>query len=74
MTPLDHEPEGCVFARKAAGLTLTEAAKQMDMAVSLLSEIEKGTRNLTPARMQALARVYNCPVVVLQRKREAVPA
>ncbi|MGK5529327.1 helix-turn-helix domain-containing protein [Streptomyces sp. URMC 129] len=67
--PLDHEPEAVTYARQAAGLTMTALADRMGVSVSLISEIESGTRNATPQRLRALAEALNCPVVVLQRKQ-----
>jgi transcriptional regulator with XRE-family HTH domain len=40
------------------------------VSVSLISEIEAGTRNATPAMIRKLAEAMNCPRVVLERKRE----
>jgi transcriptional regulator with XRE-family HTH domain len=78
-SPLDHEPEAVTWAREAAGLTKTELAGQVGVSLSLISEIEHGTRNAGHALIRKLAAALNCPVVVLQRKRadsagEAVPA
>ncbi len=71
MSPLNHEPEAVVYAREKAGLTQAEAVKAIGVIKSAgyLSEIESGTRNATPKVLQAMARAYNCPVVVLERKR-----
>ena len=69
--PLDHEPVAVTWAREKAGLTRAQVAAQLGVSAGLISEIEKGTRNATPARLQQLAEVFNCPVVVLERKRYA---
>lgn len=69
-SPLDHEPEAVVYARGQAGLTQTELAERCGVRKSLISEIEKGTRNATPAMLNKLAEALNCPRVVLERKRE----
>lgn len=69
--PLDHEPEAVTYAREKAGLTRTQLAELCGVTVSLISEIEKGTRNATPAMIQKLALALNCPIVVLERKRAA---
>jgi transcriptional regulator with XRE-family HTH domain len=68
-TPLDHEPEAVAYARRKAGLSQAEAAKALEVSESLLSMIEKGARNATPAMLLRLAELYNCPLVVLERKR-----
>lgn len=69
--PLDHEPEAVTYAREKAGLTRTQLAEMCGVSLSLISEIEKGTRNATPATIKKLAEALNCPVVVLERKRVA---
>lgn len=69
MSPLDHEPEAVAYARRKAGLSQAEAANILGKSVSLLSEIEKGTRNARPELLAAMAKAYNCPLVVLERKR-----
>lgn len=68
---LHHEPEAVVWAREKSGLTMTEAAKRAGFSLGLLNDIEKGRRNATPAKLLKLAEVYNCPLVVLERKRQA---
>lgn len=70
--PLDHEPEAVTYARRMAGLSKTALAERIGKSVSLVSEIEAGTRNATPAILRLLADALNCPIVVLQRKRESV--
>ncbi len=68
--PLDHEPEAVTYAREQAGLTKTELARRCGVVVSLISEIESGTRNATPAMLNKLAAALNCPRVALERKRQ----
>jgi transcriptional regulator with XRE-family HTH domain len=68
--PLDHEPEAVTYAREQAGLTVTQLAERCGVTKSLISEIEKGTRNATPAMIRKLAAALNCPRVILERKRE----
>lgn len=69
MSPLDHDPEGLAWAFKKSGLTQIEFAERIGKSKSLVSEMFKGTRNATPAVMQRMAEVLNCPVVVLEAKR-----
>lgn len=69
MTALDHEPEGVAYALRQSGLTQKEFATQLGKSQSLISEILKGTRNATPALIADMARVLNCPRVVLEAKR-----
>jgi transcriptional regulator with XRE-family HTH domain len=68
-SPLDHEPAAVTYAREHAGLTKTELARLCGVSLSLISEIEGGTRNATPAMLNRLAEALNCPRVVLERKR-----
>lgn len=69
-SPLDHEPEAVVYARGQAGLTQTQLAERTGVTKSLINEIERGTRNATPAMLNKLAAALNCPRVILERKRE----
>jgi transcriptional regulator with XRE-family HTH domain len=71
--PLDHEPAAVTWARERAGLTRAQLAARIGVSAGLISEIEKGTRNATPARILAIAEALNCPVVVLERKRATRP-
>ena len=68
--PLDHQPEAVTYAREQAGLTQRQLADRCGVARSLISEIESGTRNATPAMIRKLADALNCPRVILERKRE----
>jgi transcriptional regulator with XRE-family HTH domain len=70
---LNHEPAAVTWAREKSGLTRQQVAEQLECAPSLITEIEQGTRNLTPARLIRLAEILNCPVVVLERKRQVRP-
>lgn len=67
---LRHEPAALTYAREKAGLTRTQLAEQLGVALSLVSEMESGTRSATPEMLIQLAEALNCPVVVLERKRE----
>jgi len=68
--PLDHEPHAVTYAREQARLTKTQLAAACGVSLSLISEIESGTRNATPATLTKLASALNCPRVVLERKRD----
>ena len=71
--PLDHEPEAVKYAREKAGLTQTGLAERLGVSLPLISMIEAGKRNATPAMILKLAEALNCPVVVLERKRDVKP-
>lgn len=64
-----HEPEAVLYARLKAELTQAQAAKIIGKSPQLINDIEKGRRNATPAVLRAMAHAYNCPLVVLERKR-----
>lgn len=67
---LNHEPASVRWARKKSGLTQTALAKRAGLSRTLVVEIEAGTRNATDENLLKLAEALNCPVVVLERKRE----
>lgn len=69
VSELDHEPEAAVYARNKAGLKQSEAARQLGISAAYLSQIESGVRNATPALLNKMSATYNCPRVVLERKR-----
>jgi transcriptional regulator with XRE-family HTH domain len=70
-TPFDHEPEAVTFARQKAGLTKTALAGKLGVSLTLISQIESGISNATPSMLERMAEVLDCPVVVLERKRES---
>jgi transcriptional regulator with XRE-family HTH domain len=66
---LDHEPEAVTWARKKAGVTKRALAEKIGISEQLMSEIESGWRNATPANLAKIAEALNCPLVALERKR-----
>lgn len=68
--PLNQEPEAVTYARKKAGLTKRELAERCGISEQLMGEIESGWRNATDENLLKIAEACNCPVVVLERKRE----
>jgi transcriptional regulator with XRE-family HTH domain len=69
--PLDHDPASVRNAREAAGLTRTALAKEIGRSLSLVSEIESGTRNATPEVLPLIAEALDCPIDELRRKEES---
>jgi transcriptional regulator with XRE-family HTH domain len=67
---LNHEPVAVTYAREKAGLSKAEAARRTGISPALMGEIESGWRNAVPATLKKLAETFNCPVVVLERKRD----
>jgi transcriptional regulator with XRE-family HTH domain len=70
-TPVDHDPNALVWARKAAGWRQATLARELGISPSTLCEAEKGTRGLAPDVMKRLAATLNCPVTVFERKADA---
>ena len=70
MSALDHSPEGLDYALRKSGLTQADFAAQIGKSASYVSEIRKGTRNANPALLMKMAQVLNCPLVVLEAKRD----
>jgi transcriptional regulator with XRE-family HTH domain len=71
-SPLNHEPEAVLYARKKAKMTQAEAVADLSPIIRStghLSEIEKGTRSASDELLERMAVVYNCPLVMLERKR-----
>lgn len=67
---LGHEPAALTYAREQAGLSRTQLAERLGVSLSLVSEMESGTRSATPEMLIRLAEALNCPRVVLESKRE----
>ena len=74
VTCFARSTEAVTWAREQAGLTRAQVAEKLGVTAGLISEIEKGTRNAPPARIRQLAEIFNCPKVVLERKRHAAAA
>jgi transcriptional regulator with XRE-family HTH domain len=49
-------------ARKRAGLTLQKACRSLDISVAFLSDVERGRRLISPARLGDIARTFGCTV------------
>lgn len=69
-SPLAHNPEAVTWARESVGYTKTRLAQEIGISLGLMSDIEHGRRNATPATLNKLARALNCPRSILERKRE----
>lgn len=71
-SPLDHDADAIAWAIDKDGWASRAAfAKAVGISTSYLSEILGGTRNAPPHLLHKMARVLNCPVSVLERKRDA---
>lgn len=69
-SPLHHDPESVRWARESVGFTQAALAEKVGISFQLMNDIEHGRRNATPAVLNKLAEVLNCPRSVLERKRE----
>lgn len=63
-------PEAVTYAREQAGLKQVELARRVGISYQLMSDIERGYRSATPAVLNKLAEVLNCPRVVLEAKHK----
>ncbi|WUH93510.1 helix-turn-helix domain-containing protein [Streptomyces sp. NBC_00433] len=66
---LHQEPEAVTWAREKAGLTKRALARRVGISEQLMGDIESGWRSATPAILMKIAKVVNCPVLFLERKR-----
>lgn len=76
MTPLNHEPEALAWAINKAGFTQADLLKALikngtPVSKGHLSEMVSGKRNCRQPQLEAIAKALNCPVVALERKRDA---
>ncbi|GAA4929121.1 hypothetical protein GCM10023224_05710 [Streptomonospora halophila] len=65
MSSMNHSPERVQRARERAGMTQMALAEQVGCGKSLISEIESGTRNCTPARLEKIAQVLGVRTATL---------
>ena len=69
--PLNQDRAAVTKAREDAELTKYRLAKILDCSRSLITEIEKGTRNAAPDLLARMAAVFGCPVENLQASTTA---
>jgi transcriptional regulator with XRE-family HTH domain len=72
--PLDHNPAAVTEAREAAKLTKAYVAERLGVSAGLVGEIEKGTRNATPERIEQLAEIFGIPADRLRLRPGQPPA
>lgn len=60
--PLDHDPARVRARRHELGLTLAQVGKRARVSVGHLSEVERGTRNPSPAVLVRIARAMGCRI------------
>src|SRR4051812_45487037 len=64
----EHDPEAVTKARNDAGLTKTALAKELGCSLSLVSEIESGTRNARLPLLERMAELLGCETSQLRHK------
>jgi transcriptional regulator with XRE-family HTH domain len=69
-SPLDHDPAALRYALDKSGLSQVELAAAINRSEGLVSELLRGTRNAHPALLLKIAHALNCPVVVIEAKRQ----
>ena len=68
---LNQEPSHITRAREWARMTKTQLANASGISLSLMSDIEHGARSATPEVLARIAEVLNCPIAMLERRRDA---
>jgi len=68
MRPLNQEPAHVAWVREARHLTRAQVAVAIGKAPSLITEIEKGTRNATPEVLAGIADFLGCPISLIERR------
>jgi transcriptional regulator with XRE-family HTH domain len=58
------KPELLIWARKSAGLTLTDVAKKTQVSEEKINEWETGKSTLSVSQLRRLAKVYKKPIAV----------
>lgn len=71
-SPLDHDPAALRYALDKSGLTQRQFAAAIKKSPSYVSEILKGDRNAAPHLLLVMAEALNCPVVVIEAKRQVL--
>jgi Helix-turn-helix. len=64
-----HDPAAVTRAREEAGLRKVDVANALEVSLSLISEIEGGTRNLTLPNLVRLARILGVHPKTLRAQR-----
>lgn len=62
LKPTTQNPGAVTVARVTAGLEQRQLAEKIGISPSYMSEIEKGTRSVSPPRLRAIAEACGCEV------------
>lgn len=76
MRQFNHDPEAVTRWRESVRprLSKTALAERLGCSLSLVSEIEGGTRNARRDLLERMAEIFGCDVAELESRREAAPA
>ena len=69
-SPTYHSPAALVWAREKAGWEQRKLAAEVGISKAYLNMIEKGYRSAGPELLRKLATELNCPISMLERKRD----
>lgn len=72
LKPLDHSPHGLKYALSNSGKTAPEVADELGISKGFFYELLRGTRNAKPTLLLRIAEVLNCPLVVIEAKRDVL--
>lgn len=70
--PLRQDPAAVRYALDMSGLSQAELARRTSRSESTISEILAGTRSASATLLRDIAHVLNCPLVVLESRRDIV--
>lgn len=68
--PLNQDPKAVCWALAATRMSQEQLRARTGISASLISEILSGKRNATPQKLGLIADALNCPVSVLEAKKE----
>lgn len=71
---LHQDPEAVERMLSLTRMTKTQLHQETGISLSLISEIIGGTRNATPRNLGLIADAFNCPVTMLEAKRQGSEA
>lgn len=70
IAPLNQDPKAVQWALAASRMNQEQLRQRTGISASLINEILKGSRNATPAKLGLIADALNCPVSVLEAKKD----
>ena len=68
--PLNQDPKAVRWALAASRMNQEQLRQRTGISASLINEILSGKRNATPEKLGLIADALNCPVSVLEAKKD----